>query len=113
MSKQEPAATFTARAAPTSSEQSIPFEHRDFNTAQLLQIFSCGKTTLFGEILPELEKEGGVYYEGSRAKATGRSIIKYRERKLAEPRVSRPMPQNPYEKRKRRRRKSGTAATTA
>ncbi len=62
----------------------IPFEHRDFNTAQLQKIFGCGKTTLFEEIIPQLE----VYYEGSRLKATGASIIKYRERKLAEPRQS-------------------------
>ena len=98
-----------AVAAPTSNKQPIPFEDRDFGSAQLLQIFSCGKTTLFGDILPELEKEGGVYYEGNRVKATGLSIIKYRERKLAEQRVSRPRPKNHYEKRKRRSRKSGAA----
>ena len=103
------AACTAAGVALTSSEQSIPFEHRDFGSAQLLQIFNCGKTTLFEEILPELEKQGGVYYEGNRVKATGRSIIKYRERKLAEPRVSRPRPRNPYEKRKRRSRERGAA----
>ena len=105
MSKhQEPVEAHTAAgAAPPSNKQSIPFEDRDFGSAQLLQIFSCGKTTLFGEIIPHLE----VYYEGSRLKATGRSIIKYRERKLAEPRVSRPMPKNHHEKRKWRNRKSG------
>jgi hypothetical protein len=37
-----------AVAAPTSNKQPIPFEDRDFGSAQLLQIFSCGKTTLFG-----------------------------------------------------------------
>ena len=111
MSKhQEPMATCRASGAgSTSNEQSIPFEHRDFGSAQLEQIFSCGKTTLFGVILPELEKEGGVYYEGSRVKATGLSILKYRARRLAEPRVSRLMPKNHHEKRKRRSRKSGAA----
>jgi hypothetical protein len=53
----------------------IPFEHRDFNTAQLREIFSCGKTTLFTDILPHLE----VYYEGTRLKATGRSILELRK----------------------------------
>jgi hypothetical protein len=82
----------------------VPFEDRDFNTAQLQQIFGCGKTTLFQEIIPHLE----IYYEGSRLKATGRSIVDYRRRKLAEPRVSRPMPKNHHEKRKRRSRQSDT-----
>ena len=102
---QEPIEAPSAGVATLSSD--IPFEHRDFGSAQLEQIFSCGKTTLFEVILPELEKEGGVYYEGNRVKATGLSIIKYRERKLAEPRVSRPMPKNHHEKRKWRNRKSG------
>jgi hypothetical protein len=82
MSKhQEPMVALSAGAATLSSD--IPFEHRDFNTAQLRQIFSCGKTTLFEEILPHLE----VYYEGTRLKATGRSILALRERKLREPRA--------------------------
>jgi hypothetical protein len=51
-----------AGAAALSSD--IPFEHRDFNSAQLQQIFSCGKTTLWGEIIPQLEELGGVYHEG-------------------------------------------------
>ena len=64
----------------------IPFEHCDFNTAQLQLIFSCGKTTLFGEILPQLEELGGVYYEGGRVKANGAAILALRARKLKEPR---------------------------
>jgi hypothetical protein len=104
MSKhQEPMAACTAAGvALTSSEQSIPFEHRDFNTAELLQIFSCGKTTLFQDIIPHLE----IYYEGPRIKATGRSIIKYRERKLAEPRRKHPAEHLPNVKKRRR---SGSA----
>jgi hypothetical protein len=97
------------QSVPTSNEQSIPFEHRNFGSAQLEQIFDCGKTHLWQVVIPALQEEGGVYYEGNRVKAAGLSIIKYRQRKLAEPRASRPMPKNHHEKRKRRSRKSGTA----
>ena len=72
----------------------IPFEQRDFSTAQCLQIFSCGKTTFFEEILPELEAEGGVYYEGNRLKVNGRAILARRERKLRERRTRRQTPRN-------------------
>jgi hypothetical protein len=63
-SEIEPLAVRTAGALFSG----IPFEHCDFNTAQLQLIFSCGKTTLFEEILPQLEKLGGVYYEGAVSK---------------------------------------------
>jgi hypothetical protein len=69
-----------------ATARSLAFEDCDYGTAQLLQIFDCGKTTLFTEILPQLE----TYYEGTRVKATGRSVKAYRERKLAEPRQKRP-----------------------
>ena len=80
----EPSAVHTAGAAALFS--GIPFEHCDFNTAQLQLIFGCGKTTLFGEILPQLEELGGVYYEGGRVKATGAAILALRARKLKRPR---------------------------
>jgi hypothetical protein len=64
-SEIEPSAVGTAGAAALFS--GIPFEHCDFNTAQLQLIFSCGKTTLFEEILPQLEELGGVYYVRSGA----------------------------------------------
>jgi hypothetical protein len=83
-SEIEPSAVHTAGAAALFS--GIPFEHCDFNTAQLQLIFSCGKTTLFGEILPQLEELGGVYYEGGRVKATGAAILTLRARKLKRPR---------------------------
>jgi hypothetical protein len=102
---QEPIEAPNAGAALSSD---IQFKDRDFNTAQLLQLFSCGKTTLFQEIIPHLE----IYYEGSRLKATGRSIIKYRERKLAEPRVSRPMPEH-HEKKRRRRETEGAVIVSS
>jgi hypothetical protein len=77
--------------APTggAAVRGLSFEDCDYGTPQLLQIFSCGKTTLFTEILPQLE----TYYEGTRVKATGRSVKAYRERKLAEPRQKRSTPQ--------------------
>jgi hypothetical protein len=75
MSKtQEPmAAPGASTAAP------ISFEDRDFTTAQTQQILSCGKTTLFLKILPELEREGYVYWEGTRRKINGRGILAYRD----------------------------------
>ena len=76
----EPLAVHTAGAAALFS--GIPFEHCDFNTAQLQLIFGCGKTTLFGEILPQLEELGGVYYEGGRVKVNGAAILALRARKL-------------------------------
>jgi hypothetical protein len=81
---QEPIEAPNAGAAALFS--GIPFEHCDFNSAQLQRIFSCGKTTLWEEILPQLEKLGGVYYEGGRVKANGAAILALRARKLKEPR---------------------------
>jgi hypothetical protein len=100
---QQPIEAPNVGAAALSSD--IPFQHRDFNTAQLKQIFGCEKTTLFEKIIPQLEELGGVYHEGGRVKANGAAILALRARKLAELRVSRPMPKNYYEKRKRRSRK--------
>src|SRR6516164_24048 len=87
------------------SNDQVPFDERGFTTQQTRQILGAGMTRFFEHILPELES----YLEGTRRIVTGRSIRAYRERRLAEPRASRPMPQNPYEKRKRRSRKSGSA----
>lgn len=81
----------------------IPFEHRDFGTAQLQQIFSCRKTTLFEEIIPQLEELGGIYREGNRVKATGHAILALRARKLREGRQPRPRPKNHHEKRGNRK----------
>lgn len=84
MSKQAPTGAFTAGAV-----ASVPFEERDFTTAQVQQLLAVGKTTLFTTILPQLE----TYFEGTRRKITGRSIRAYRDRKLAEPRQKRPTEQ--------------------
>jgi hypothetical protein len=86
-----------------ATARGLAFEERDYGTPKLLKIFSCGKTTLFMEILPQLE----TYYLGNRVKATGRSVKEYRERKLAEPQQSRSIPKNHHEK--RRSRKAGSA----
>jgi hypothetical protein len=86
-----------------ATARGLAFEERDYGTPELLQIFSCGKTTLFTDILPQLE----TYYLGNRVKATGRSVKALRDRKLAEPRQSRLRPKNHNEK--RRSRKTGSA----
>ena len=97
---QEPIEAPNAGAAALSSD--IPFQYRDFNTAQLKQIFGCEKTTLFEKIIPQLEELGGVYHEGGRVKANGAAILALRARKLAKPQVSRSMPKNHHEKRRSR-----------
>ena len=113
-SEIEPLAARAAGAAALFS--GIPFEHRDFNTAQLQQIFSCGKTRLFGEILPQLEELGGVYYEGGRVKANGAAILTLRARKLAEPRSkkdTRSLTEASLRKRAQKAQAEGDAVTKA
>jgi hypothetical protein len=80
--QQEPIEAPTTGAAALSSD--VPFKDRDFGSAQLQQIFSCGKTHLWMVILPQLEELGGVNHEGSRVKVTGAAILALRARKLAE-----------------------------
>ena len=107
--QQEPIEAPTAGArAPISN---IPFEERGFTTRQTRQILAAGKTRFFEEILPELES----YLEGTRRIITGRSILAYRNRKLAEApqksavgsRGTKQLHKSRSEK--RRRRKSGAA----
>jgi hypothetical protein len=64
----------------------VPFAERDFTTSQTMQILAVGKTKFFEGVLPQLES----YLDGSKRKITGRSIQKYRERRLAEPRKRNP-----------------------
>jgi hypothetical protein len=92
---------------------SISFEDRDFTTAQTQQILSCGKTTFFLKILPELERDGYVYWEGSRRKINGRGILAYRERKRAEPPRKRPVEHLPNVKKRRSRKLEESRRTEA
>jgi hypothetical protein len=66
----------------------IPFEERLFTSRQTRQILNVGKTTFF-KVLPQLD----AFLDGNRLKITGRSIREYQGRRLAVPRVARPMPQ--------------------
>ena len=76
--------------------QNLPFAECGFTTQETRRILVVGKTKFFEEVLPELES----YLEGTRRVVTGRSIIAYRERRLAEPRQSRPTPKKHCEKRR-------------
>ena len=67
---------------------SLPFSERLFTSKQTQQLLAVGKTTFF-KILPELE----AFLDGNKLKITGRSILKYQERRLAKPRLPRPLPQ--------------------
>jgi hypothetical protein len=77
----------------------IPFDKRGFTTQQTRQILAVGKTRFFEEILPQLES----YLEGTRRIVTGRSILAYRERKLAEPPRKRSVEHLPNVKKRRSR----------
>jgi hypothetical protein len=67
----------------------IPFEKRVFSSKQTQLILNVGKTKFFTEVLPELH----AYLDGNKLQITGQSILDYQERRLAEPRQPRPMPQ--------------------
>jgi hypothetical protein len=64
-------------AAPTAG---VRFEDCDYTVAQTKRILAAGATTFFETVLPELES----YLRGNRRIITGRSILAYRNRKLAE-----------------------------
>jgi hypothetical protein len=57
----------------------IKFEDCNYTVQQTMQILAVRKTKFFSDVLPELES----YLEGSRRIITGRSILAYRENKLA------------------------------
>ena len=82
----------------------LPLKDRDLRTAEACQALGCKKTKLFDLIAAG---EVDSYLDGVVRKITGASIVARRQRKLAEARQSRPIPQNHYEK--RRSRESGTA----
>ena len=78
MSEQpEPIEAPTGAAALISK---IRFEDCDYTVEQTKRILAVGATTFFRKILPELES----YLQGNRRIITGRSILAYRKRKLAE-----------------------------
>ena len=86
MSKhREPSEALNASAL-TSISTKIRFEDCDFTTAETQQLLACGTTTLFYELIRTGELES--YVRGARRIITGRSILAYRERKLAEARLS-------------------------
>jgi len=67
-------------AAPTAG--AAAFEDCDYTVEQTKRILAVGATTFFAKVLPELES----YLQGTRRIITGRSILDYRKRKLAESR---------------------------
>ena len=79
-----------AKAVAPTINKSIPFEDRDFSPKQAGQILSRGKT-----FINDLVQRGVLesYLDGPSRRITGRSIRKYRELKLAEPRRKRPTEQ--------------------
>jgi len=93
------------QSAPTSFSQttSLPLEQRDLRTAEACQALACKKTKLFDLIAAG---EVDSYLDGTVRKVTGASIVRRRQRMLAEAQ-SRPRPKNRHEK--RRSRTSGAA----
>ena len=65
------------------------FGERLFTSKQTQQLLAVGKTTFFNKVLPELE----AFLDGNKLKITGHSILRYQERRLAEPRLPRSLPQ--------------------
>jgi hypothetical protein len=110
MSEQQEltAAPSAGAAAPIAK---IRFEDCDYTPEQTQRILAVGHSTFFAKVLPELES----YLQGSRRLITGRSILAYRKRKLAETlqksavgsRASKQL--RKFRSEKRRSRKSGTA----
>ena len=67
---------------PAATSTKIRFEDCDYTTTETQQLLACKTTTLFDELIRTGELES--YVRGSRRIITGRSILAYRERKLAE-----------------------------
>ena len=67
----------------------LPFAERLFTSRQTQQILAEGKTKFFQESLPKLD----AFLDGNKLKITGKSIQVLIEKRLAAPRVPRPMPQ--------------------
>jgi len=82
----------------------IPFEHRVFSSKQTQLILNVRKTKFFREVLPSLK----AYLDGNKLQITGQSILDYQEKRLAEPRQPRPVPQRIQ----RKLGESGAAAKT-
>ena len=74
---------------PFADSSDIPFAERLFTSAQTQKILQEGKTKFFTKTLPELE----YFLDGNKLKITGKSIQVLIEKRLAAPRVPRPMPQ--------------------
>jgi hypothetical protein len=77
---REPIEALNAGALAANSK--IRFEDCNFTAEETQRILAVGTTTLFDKLLRNRELES--YLEGTRRIITGRSILAYRERKLAE-----------------------------
>ena len=58
----------------------LRFEDCDYTAQETQRLLAVRPTTFYEKVLPELEH----YLAGNRRKFTGRSILEYRKRKLAE-----------------------------
>jgi len=79
----------TSENLPFADSSDIPFAERLFTSAQTQKILQDGKTKFYEQDLPELD----YFLDGNKLKITGASILRLIKKRLAAPRVPRPVPQ--------------------